>query len=256
MIGAPVRWWRLGRPRSAPQARRPCPAAPGPSIATWVGAAGLAGGLLLAGCAGGPKPADWLVDAAVSLERADAAHLRGEGRVEAAELRRMRAALAAAGRTDLRARAELAHCAAQAASLSTLEAVDPCPAFAAFRDDADDVDRAYAEHLAGRGEAVAPSRLPPTQRQAARGVVDGAALRSIDDPLSRLVAAAVARRTHRLRDDAVDVAVETAAAQGWRRALLAWLEVQQQRADATGRAAESARIQRRIDLVSGELDAR
>jgi hypothetical protein len=44
-------------------------------------------------------------------------------------------------------------------------------------------------------------------------------------------------------------AVDTASAQGWRRALLAWLKVQQARAQAGGAADEVARIQRRIDLV-------
>jgi hypothetical protein len=44
-------------------------------------------------------------------------------------------------------------------------------------------------------------------------------------------------------------AVETASARGWRRPLLAWLKVQQQRAEAAGDIAAAAGLQRRIDLV-------
>ena len=46
------------------------------------------------------------------------------------------------------------------------------------------------------------------------------------------------------------VAIDTASAQGWRRPLLMWLGVAQQRAQAAGNAAEAARLQRRIDLVA------
>jgi hypothetical protein len=43
--------------------------------------------------------------------------------------------------------------------------------------------------------------------------------------------------------------VDTASARGWRRPLLAWLKVQQQRAQAAGDAEAAASLQRRIDLV-------
>ena len=51
-------------------------------------------------------------------------------------------------------------------------------------------------------------------------------------------------------------AVDTASAQGWRRPLLAWLTVQQQRAQAGGAVDDVARIQRRMDLVLGEAGRR
>jgi len=50
----------------------------------------------------------------------------------------------------------------------------------------------------------------------------------------------------------IQQAVDAASGQGWRRPLLAWLGVQLQRAQAAGAVQETARIQRRIDLV---LDA-
>jgi hypothetical protein len=43
--------------------------------------------------------------------------------------------------------------------------------------------------------------------------------------------------------------VDTASAQGWRRPLLAWLGLQQQRAQQAGDAEAVARLARRIALV-------
>jgi hypothetical protein len=44
-------------------------------------------------------------------------------------------------------------------------------------------------------------------------------------------------------------AVDTASAQGWRRPLLAWLNVQLQRAEKAGDAQEADRLRRRLALV-------
>ena len=44
-------------------------------------------------------------------------------------------------------------------------------------------------------------------------------------------------------------AADTASAQGWRRPLLAWLDVQARLADERGDAAEAARLRRRMGLV-------
>ena len=71
----------------------------------------------------------------------------------------------------------------------------------------------------------------------------------MEDPLARLVAAGVLLQTQRLSTADIEVATETAANQGWRRPLLAWLGVQRQRADTAGDTATSARLQRRINLV-------
>ena len=68
-------------------------------------------------------------------------------------------------------------------------------------------------------------------------------------PLARLVAAGVLLQTNRADPAVIASAIDTASAQGWRRPLLAWLGVQQKRAQAAGDTAEAARIQRRITLA-------
>jgi hypothetical protein len=90
--------------------------------------------------------------------------------------------------------------------------------------------------------------LPPVHR----GLVGAASpdLASIDDPLSRLIAAGVLLRRGVATPAVVAAAVETASQRGWRRPVLAWLGVQLQQAQAAGATDEAARIQRRIDLLA------
>ncbi|HPM67155.1 MAG TPA: hypothetical protein PLX45_12925, partial [Piscinibacter sp.] len=49
---------------------------------------------------------------------------------------------------------------------------------------------------------------------------------------------------------AIALAADTASAQGWRRPLLAWLEVQARLAERAGANDEAQRLRRRIALVT------
>jgi hypothetical protein len=160
--------------------------------------------------------------------------------------------VAGTARVDLVARVELTRCAAQVASLDFA----PCAAFEPLRADAAPAEQAYADFLLGTLDAARVPLLPAPQQAAARvAVVEPAALQSIEDPLSRLVAASVALRANRLPPAGMAVAVETASAQGWRRPLLAWLRVLQQRAQDGGDTTEAERIARRITLLAGPAPA-
>lgn len=205
----------------------------------------------LAGCAGTPPP-DWQLEARAALDRAVAARLSGNDQLAALDFARGRAALARTGRADLLARAELLRCAATLAGL----VFEPCAGFAALRQDAAPAEAAYADYL--QGPLQDPARialLPPAQQAVAgpgRGAeADLALLQAVKDPLSRLVAAALFLRDGRASPAVMALATDTASAQGWRRPLLAWLELQRQRAQAAGMADEAARLKRRMDLVSG-----
>lgn len=194
---------------------------------------------LLAGCASGPPPPDWQMNAKSALERATAAYLAGNSRVAALDFERARAELARTGRADLLARAVLTECAAR---LASLEFDDECPGFAPLAVDAGPAERAYAAYLAGRTDAQQDlTLLPEAQRQAQPA--------AIADPLARLVSLGVRLR----RGEAVDaaLAVDTASAQGWRRPLLAWLHQQLRQAEAVGDAAGAERARRRMALVLG-----
>jgi hypothetical protein len=54
----------------------------------------------------------------------------------------------------------------------------------------------------------------------------------------------------RITPEGIAAAVDTASNQGWRRPLLAWLGVQEQRARAAGDAQAVEQIRRRAALVS------
>jgi hypothetical protein len=156
--------------------------------------------------------------------------------------------LSSTGRAELLARAELMRCAAMVASL----VFEPCERFEALREDAAAPERAYAEHLAGRKLGPADiAALPAAQQPVAAAMASGAPanVAAIDDPLSRLIAAAVLFRAGQASPPMIDAAAQTASAQGWRRPLLAWLKVQALRAERAGDVAEAQRLQRRIALV-------
>ena len=197
---------------------------------------------LLAACASTPPPPDWQMNAKAASEASISAYLAGKPRVDAAQLARARAEVARTGRADLLARVELAHCAAQVASL----VFTPCGAFEPLRADVPAPERAYADYLAGRIAAPEVARLPEAHRAVA---VNPAALGSIGDPLARLIAAGVLFQTGHADPQVIQTAIETASAQGWRRPLLAWLMVQLQRVEAAGAADDAQQLRRRIAIV-------
>jgi hypothetical protein len=70
-----------------------------------------------------------------------------------------------------------------------------------------------------------------------------------------LVAAGAAFKAQRLAPDGIAGAIDAASGQGWRRPLLTWLGVAEQRAQAAGDAAQLDQIRRRIALASTEPGA-
>jgi hypothetical protein len=216
--------------------------------------AALAAMLALAACASKPPPPDWQMNAHAAMDRALTAQLSGDSRLEALEFERARQAIASTGRPALMARAELMRCAALVASLQ----FQPCERFDALQPDADAADLAYARYLAAQPLAAADvALLPDAQRPFASttagahaaGPADAQALLKIDDPLSRLVAAGVLMRSGQAHPAVMAVAVDAASAQGWRRPLLAWLNVQLRVAEQNTDNLETQRLKRRIALV-------
>ena len=220
--------------------------------------AGLCSALLLSACASRPPAPEWQAQAHSELQTFSQAYLRGNSRVAAQAFSRARSETASTGRAEQVARAELTRCAVQVASL----AFDDCPGYLALASDTEPATRAYAQYLSGRWDGLDAAQLPEQHRalvrQAGAGVPSPehgqsalSALSAIADPLARLVAAGALLRSGRLSPADIATATETAAAQGWRRPLLAWLGVQLTRANAAGPASkdQAQQIQRRIDLV-------
>ena len=216
----------------------------------WVAA------LSIIGCSSSPPAPDWKANAQSALERGTSAYLEGRSAIAEREFGIARSEIARTGRPDLLARAELARCAAQVASLQ----FDPCSAFEALRNDAAPAERAYAAYLAGRASAADAALLPEQHRAVASAATSDAAavssLQAMKDPVARQVAAGVLLQAGRANPGVVAMAIDNASAQGWRRPLLAWLKVQEQRAQAAGDATALDIIKRRIALVESSAPPR
>lgn len=203
--------------------------------------------ILIGACASGPPVPDWKMNAKSSMDRATAAYLTGNDRVEVQEFARARSEMASTGQFALVARAELVRCASRLASV----VLDDCTEFEKLRQDAAPSERAYADYLAGRAQAGDVPLLPEQHRQIALATADSAAtpLAGITDPFSRLVAAGALFRTGRGSPAVIAVAVDTSSAQGWRRPLVAWLGVQVMMAEEAGDSSAAQQLRRRIALV-------
>jgi hypothetical protein len=197
--------------------------------------------VVLSGCASKPQPPAWEGDAKSSLDGYTDDFLRGDSAAADAEFARARRASASTGRFDIVAQAELVRCGVKAAALDY-----ECPGFAAVANDATPAQRAYAAYLDGRWLGLNASLLPEQHR----AVVASGSLAGVADPLGRLVAAGALLKAGRITPADIATAVDTASSQGWRRPLLAWLGVQEQRARAAGDTAAVERIRRRIELAS------
>jgi hypothetical protein len=178
---------------------------------------------LLSSCAGGPPPPDWQLNSYAALNSYQSHYLKGDTRAADAEFARLKNEVAATGRPSLIARIELHRCALRTASLD----FDDCSAFQ--RADAGAEELAYMDYLSGK-TARAPT----------------------DDALSKLVSYGVKFRSGTINPSEINAAVDLSSEQGWRRPLLAWLGVQEKRAEAAGDKAALEAIRRRIALVSGK----
>ena len=205
---------------------------------------------VLAGCAGKPPAPDWQLNAYSASDRAVQAYLDGRQRVESAEFARARSEIARTGDAAQLARLELLRCAAQVASLD----LAPCTRFDALAQDATPAERAYARYLAGRADPADIALLPQAQQAAARAGPEQAAavIAAQSDPLAQLVAAGARFARGQASPQLVQLAVDTASRQGWRRPLLAWLGVQEKLAEGKGDEPQAARLRRRMAIVNQE----
>jgi hypothetical protein len=200
--------------------------------------------LSLTACGGTPPP-DWRINAQSGLEGFTKHYLDGNAKLAELNFAKARTEAARTGRPDLIARIELARCGIRATALE----FDACPGYQALADSAAPAEQGYAAFLAGNWQGLDAKQLPPQYGPVLKSGGE-TNLAAMEDPASRLIAAAILFKTGRLTPAGIATAVDTASERGWRRPLLAWLGVELKRAEAAGDQNAMARIQRRIDLVS------
>jgi len=210
--------------------------------------------VLLAGCSSAPPPPDWKMNAVSLIEHFQARWLEGDSKTADLALDKARDEIAKTGRLDLLARAELAACATRTAALD----FTACGGYEKLANEAATNDIAYARFLAGDWQGLDAKSLPKHYANLVGAKDNAAANRAvgeIEDPLPRLIAAALLFKTSRAEPATLAKAVDTASERGWRRPLLAWLNVQLKRAQAANDNGAVAHLQRRIDLTTGTTPA-
>lgn len=202
----------------------------------------------LAGCASGPPAPEWQGNAHAAVARATAAELAGLGKIAAAEWALARREAARTAQAVPLARVALSRCAVVQAALD----LSPCDDFLSLAADTSLAEQTYHRWLQGQATAADAVSLPAAYRPLATVTSTPATevLRAIPDPLSRLVAASVLWRQQRLDAEGLALAVNTASEQGWRRPLLAWLELQRRVAEAAGDSVVAEQASRRLDWLA------
>jgi hypothetical protein len=208
--------------------------------------------LLLAGCGAKPAPV-WIAAGHKQLETFKQDFLTGrEPAITEIHFRKAVEEIKKGGDADLLGKAWLTRMALQVAvreepeegEYLKTEAVEAVPA-----------NRNFYRFLKGDAATVDVSLLPESYRpflmafrsgDAAKAAV---AIVAIEDPLSRLIAAGLAVRHGLEMEVILRTAVEIASQNGWKRAMLAWLERLKSSYEAAGDAAKASAIRSRIDMM-------
>jgi hypothetical protein len=208
--------------------------------------------LLLAGCGSKPAPA-WIAAGHKQLETFKQDFLTGRSPpITEIHFRNAVEEIKKGGDADLLGKAWLTRMAVQIAVLTETDAGDYPRIEAA---EVVPANRNFYRFLKEDDAAVDVSLLPESYRpfwvtlrngDAAKAAV---AITAIDDPLSRLIASGLAVR-HGLETEVIlRTAVETASQNGWKRALLAWLERLKSFHEGAGDAEKASATSSRIDLM-------
>lgn len=209
-------------------------------------------GILTACGSGGPPPPDWKSDSADLIERYKKHALQGESSLAERYFRQAVTATGGAGRVSETARLWLVRCATRRASLID----DDCHEYAELADiQTTAEDRAYYQFVTLKWEGLDTTKLPPHYA----GLVKAeparikAQIATIEDPLSRLLAAGLVTLRKQADAATLSLAAETASAQGWRQSLLVYLKLLQKQALAQGTLAEQQAYAVRIRLIEDAL---
>lgn len=208
---------------------------------------------LLGGCGSKPAPG-WIVAGNQQLETFKRHFLIG-GQPAVAERHFQKAVeeIKKSGDLDLLGKAWLTRMALQGAVLGDMEegeygkiaAAQPVPA-----------NKNFHLFLMGDPAAVDEALLPAQYRSFLEALrsrdvakVEQAIAAMEDDPLSQLIAAGLAVHRHLENEALLQTVVSTASRNGWKRALLVWLERLQTFYAAAGDPARAAAVRERIDLI-------
>jgi hypothetical protein len=209
--------------------------------------------LVIAGCSSKPAPV-WIDAGYQQLETFKRDYLTGRPPlVTELHFKMATEEIKKSGDLDLLGKAWLTRMALQAAILEEVaadeyEKIDAASSVPANRN--------FYLFLTGKSGRVDDALLPAQYRpflKALRNRDAGAVVKTmtgIDDPLSRMIAAGLAVRSGIENESLLQAAGETASQNGWKRALVAWLDRLRLFYEKSGEAAKAATLCQRIDLIT------
>jgi hypothetical protein len=206
------------------------------------------------GC-GGARVPDWTTDGYNHLETFKERYLAGRVGTAESSWRKAVEAIKLSGDMEVLGRAYLTRYAVLTACLETfddtpyreLETLRPMPE-----------NQAFHRFLTGELSAVDDRNLPDLYRGMLKALRDGKSeavnreAGRIQDPLSRLIAVGVAVRMGYGDEALLKTGLEEASRNGWKRAVLAYLERLLALHEKQGDDAEAAKIRKTLDILKRE----
>jgi hypothetical protein len=209
--------------------------------------------LIMAGCGSRPVPV-WIAAGHQQLETFKNDFLTGRPPlITEAHFRKAVEEIKKGGDLDLLGKAWLTRMALQVAVLEEIAEGEYGKIAAALPVPA---NRNFHLFLTGKSGMADDALLPEQYRPFLKALQNGDAagvlrrIMEIDDPLSRLIAAGLVVRSGPENESLLQAAVETASQNGWKRALIAWLERLRRFHEKSGEVAQAAMVRQRIDLIT------
>jgi hypothetical protein len=204
--------------------------------------------MLLSACSNGPTVPDWQIDTQTAMARYTQYYLEGRSKLALASFNKARSASAATADINAVAHLELVRCGVAMAALDS----SPCIGYTSLAS-TNPVDANYYSFLMGNWQTLDAKILP----YAYQGIVASKSIQElntkisqISDPLSRLITASVNVTRQQYDIQTLEIAINTASGQGWRRPLLAYLLVQEKN---TPDPTQQQLIRARIELLQSSL---
>ena len=213
----------------------------------------LAGVLLLSACgSSGPPVPDWKSDSVDFIERYKKHALLGENTLAERYFQQALRATGGAGRVSETGRLWLVHCATRRAMLQD----DDCREYVDLaKAETSAEDRAYYQFVTLNWNRLDASKLPAQYGSLVKAEPArvNTQIATIEDPLSRLLAASLVTLTGQADHATLVLAMETASTQGWRQPLLTYLKLLEKSAIERGATNEQQTYAVRIRLIEEAL---
>lgn len=206
----------------------------------------------LLGCGGSKQIPEWRVHSYDQLENYKKNYLSGKDRIAELQFNKAVDEIKKSGNLEILG---MAHLTKYAVRIALLEAHDEREYLSIEALESVSRNRTFYNFLRGSFDKVDETLLPKQYHGVLRilrkSTFEGASheMSKMEDPLSRLIAAGLFVQKNTYDEGVLKIAVDTAAQNGWKKALLAYLEKLALFYEAKKESAKAANITQRIQLL-------